>query len=151
CQFWAWCGMYAEARRWLARMLDLANRTASSATDSKVPPQTAPGLLRAQALLLLGILAAFQADYLQACEYLDGSVTIARDLDDSVPLAHALGILGLDLALIGAMDRATTMLEDSLRLSHMLGDAGGAATALRHLGIVARWQAQYERADGLLR
>jgi hypothetical protein len=99
----------------------------------------------------LGYWPRFQADYRQACEYVEASVTIARDVDDSVLLAHTLAILGPNLALVSTSDRAAAVLDDSLLHSRKLDDAGGAATALRHLGIVAPWQAQYERADGLLR
>jgi tetratricopeptide (TPR) repeat protein len=42
-------------------------------------------------------------------------------------------------------------LDESLRISRELSDEALVVLALRQLGIVARWQAQYERADALLR
>src|SRR5260370_3482500 len=64
--------------------------------------------------------------------------------------ARALAILGLSLWLAGAQEGSATVLNESLRLSLEVCNPDLVATALRQLGIVARWQAQYDQASALL-
>jgi predicted ATPase len=53
CEFWAWDGMYAEACRWLERMLDLANEATRVASATEGPVADVELDLRADALINL--------------------------------------------------------------------------------------------------
>jgi predicted ATPase/transcriptional regulator with XRE-family HTH domain len=148
CQFWMWSGMYAEARRWLEPMLDLA--TANPAPTDTAGPAVPPAL-RAWALQLLGTVTNRQGEYAQARAFSEACVALLRELEDTAALPTALAVLGQNLWLAGAEGRAIAVLEESLRLGREIGQRGAVAMALRHLGLCARWQAQYERAGALLR
>jgi tetratricopeptide (TPR) repeat protein len=151
CEFWIWSGMYAEARRWLERMLELANDTTATpgAAEGSVPD--VPVELRAHALILVGTLTSWQGDHVRSCALLDEGATLVGQLEDSVLLARTFNVLGLSLWLAGAAERSATVLHESLRIGLELGNPGVMAAARRQLGIVARWQAQYERANVQLR
>jgi predicted ATPase len=143
-EFWMWCGMYAEGRRWLERMLDVADRT------SPTPDPAVDGALRANALMVLGVLASFQGEYVRACALLESAVVLASDANDMSYRAFALANLGLSLWQAGEKEQSAVVLHEALRVSTECGSNQRILVALRHLGIVARWQGQYERAAELL-
>jgi hypothetical protein len=66
-------------------------------------------------------------------------------------LARTLNVLGVSLWLSGNRERGRTVLDESLRLSLESGDPVPVVVAQRNLGIVARWEARYERANAMLR
>ena len=139
--------MYAEARRWVERMLDLANDMTAAAGG---PIGGVPVELRADALHVVGTLASWQGDHTQSCTLLEAAAALARELDNSVMRAQTLAVLGLSLWLAGDQERSATVLDESLRISLEVGEPTLVANAQRQLGIVARWQAQYEQAAELL-
>jgi predicted ATPase/DNA-binding XRE family transcriptional regulator len=149
-EFWIWSGLYAEARRWMERMLDLANDMTMAAGVAEGTVAGVSVELRADALIMVGMLASWQGDHAQSCELLEAGAALARELDDSVMLAGALAVLGLSLWLAGAQEQSATVLNESLRLSLEVGNPNLVAGALRQLGIVARWQARNEQAAALL-
>src|SRR5262249_22014707 len=151
CDFWLWSGRYAEARRWLQRLLEVADDAAHAAGASEGSIADVPLALRADALGAVGMLASWQGDQAASCAFLEAAVALAHKLDDSALLAGTLNVLGLSLWLTGATERSETVLDESLRISLELGNPVGVANVKRQLGIVARWQSQYERADALLR
>lgn len=151
CEFWMWRGVVTEARHWLQRMLDLAGRTPPSADGADGSLSATLLQVRAEAVITLGVAAAWQGDHAQACAVLENGVALARELDDPALVAFVLASLGLSLWQVGSQRRAAAVLDESLRISRELSDEALVVLALRQLGIVARWQAQYERADALLR
>jgi hypothetical protein len=74
-----------------------------------------------------------------------------RQGGDRLLLGYVLNQLGLDLWLVGDVERTATVLDESLYLSREAGDAITRSGALRNLGTVARFQGEYERAATLLR
>jgi non-specific serine/threonine protein kinase len=60
-------------------------------------------------------------------------------------------LLGLNRWLAADAAGAIAALEESLRLCRANAIPGETATTLRHLGLIACWQGQYERAAALLR
>jgi non-specific serine/threonine protein kinase len=151
CEFWVRDGMYAEARRWLERMLDLANEATGVASAMEGPLGDVALELRADALMNLGLLASWQGEYVQSCAYLETAATLVRERDNPTLLARTLNVLGVSLWLSGNRERSRIVLDESLRISLETGDPIPVAVAQRNLGIVARWEAQYDRANAMLR
>jgi tetratricopeptide (TPR) repeat protein len=132
--FWTWFGRYAEARHSLEPALDLAGVTLLSIGESDRVAATVPTPLRARALWMVG-----------------GVAQLLREGGDRLLLGYVLNQLGLDLWLVGDVERTATVLDESLYLSREAGDAITRSGALRNLGTVARFQGEYERAATLLR
>jgi tetratricopeptide (TPR) repeat protein len=142
--------MYAEARRWLERMLDLANEATRVASATEGPVADVALDLRADALINLGLFASWQGDYVRSCAYLDTVAALVHEQSNSTMLARTLNVLGMSLWLSGNRERGRTVLDESLRFSLESGDPVPMVVAQRNLGIVARWEAQYERATAML-
>jgi predicted ATPase len=151
CEFWARDGMYAEARRWLERMLDLANEATevASATEGSVGDVLFE--LRADALINLGLFASWQGEYVGSCAYLEAASALVHDRGNPTLLARTLNVFGVSLWLSGNRERSRTALDESLRISLESGDPVPVTVAQRNLGIVARWEGRYERANAMLR
>jgi predicted ATPase len=147
-EFWLWCGMYTEARRWLERMLELANRTAADGADDSASSVSLH--VQADALITLGVLASWQGDYTQSCAFLQAAVVLARELHDPGVHAFALAVLGLSLWLADDPEGSSIALDECLLVSLESGSHDRIFQAYRHLGIVACWQGEYERAHELL-
>jgi tetratricopeptide (TPR) repeat protein len=149
--FWTWFGRYAEARHCLEPALDLVGLTPLSPAESDGFTATVPAPLRARALWMFGAVAHFQGKHAEASVYLQASVALLRAGGDRLLLGYVLNQLGMNLWLIGDVERAASVLDESLVLSRDHGDAITRAGALRNVGIVARFQGDYERAAALLR
>jgi predicted ATPase len=149
-EFWLWRGVLSEARFWLQRMLDLTSGTLPSAGGADGSQLPVPLRVRAEALMTLGVVVSWQGDQAHACAVLESGVGLAHELDDQALVAFALTALGLALWHVGAQQQATAALDESLRISRELSDEGLVVLALRNRAIVARWQAQYARANTLL-
>ncbi len=149
--FWIARGLYAEGRRWLEAMLELADRTARGASPTAADAPTVPPRLRADALSWLGTMASVQGDYARARASHEASVALWRELEDAIMLADDLALLGLNRWLADDQAGAMAALDESLRLCRANGIRGETATTLRGAGLIARWEAQHERAVTLLR
>jgi predicted ATPase/DNA-binding XRE family transcriptional regulator len=151
CEFWVRDGLYAEARRWLERMLDLASDATEVASATEGPVVGVALELRVDALINLGLLASWQGEYVRSCAHLDSAAALVHELGNPTVLARTLNVLGMSLWLSGSRERSRTVLDESLRISIESGDPIPVAVAQRNLGIVARWEAHYERANAMLR
>jgi predicted ATPase/DNA-binding XRE family transcriptional regulator len=147
--FWEWSAVHAEGQRWLEAMLDLADSTLEFPVRTETAALTVPAMMRARALQWIGILACRQGDYARARDAHDASVALLRELDDAVLLCDTQSLLGLDMWLAGDATQATVVLEDVLSRSRTMGNLACIAVSLRNLGMIARSQAQYERAATL--
>jgi tetratricopeptide (TPR) repeat protein len=139
---WARIGQYAESRRWLDALLLLA--------DSTVQP-SALRAERAVAFTEAGTLASFQGDKGPARTFHGASVALWRELDDGPALATSLGNLGLAEWVAGDAQQATALLQEGLERSRAANLAHTVAICLRNLGLVARSQGEYARAEALFR
>ena len=148
CEYWMWCGTYAEARRWLERMLDLASRTVSGTDGTE--NQASSVSVKVRALIGLGVLASWHGEDAQSCAFLQDAVALARQLNDGTIQSFALAVLGLSLWLAGDPERSAIVLDECLRVSIESGSEDSIFQAYRHMGIVARWQGEYERSSQLL-
>jgi non-specific serine/threonine protein kinase len=149
--FWMARGLYAEGRRWIEAMLELADQMLRCSSPTETGALAMPPRLRADALSWLGAMASAQGYYAQARASYEASVALWRELGDVVMLADDLALLGLNRWLADDPAGATEALEESLSLCRANGIPGETATALRHLGLIARWRGEYERAAALLR
>jgi predicted ATPase len=105
---WEARGHVSEGRRWLEELLALAG---SGAPD-----------LRATALNTAGWLAETQRDFRRACELLERSLGLARELGDQRIMADALNRMGWIMIGQGDLDRAADWLEQGLALARTLED-----------------------------
>src|SRR5262249_29385422 len=129
--FWFIRGLYHEGASWTARALDATPAEDSAARAGALwgagffrsvlgDPSGAAFLsealemaerigdrsLEARALDMLGLLAFFGNDPLQARALLERSIELARDANDGWCLADSLGTLGSILPLLGELDLA---------------------------------------------
>jgi tetratricopeptide (TPR) repeat protein len=145
-----WQGRNAEARPLLQAVLGLDDTGAASARASNdVLPQSQLGI-KARALSTLGILAMWQGDYEHGAAALDAAAHIARAALDARDVHPIVACRGLALFLASDESTAIRELEECRQTSCAIQDHPGAATALRHLALIARWQTHYERAAELL-
>jgi tetratricopeptide (TPR) repeat protein len=138
--YWARLGQYAEARRWLESLLELAART-TSASECRAE--------RAVALTEAGTLASFQGDNQQARTFHRASVALWRELGYGPGLAASLVNLGLAEWVAGEAQQATALLEEALERCRSAKLAHTLVVCLRNLGLVARSQGDYARAAQL--
>jgi predicted ATPase/DNA-binding XRE family transcriptional regulator len=147
--FWWVRGHLSEGRRWIEELLeqDAANQEGS-----------APGSVRAKALLGAGRLAFGQGDLAHAARTFGESLAIYRGLGDEGGIASVLVELGQVTGAQGDQDRAAALSEQGLALSRELGNHINAAIALNTLGHIERHRrnregatARYEESVALFR
>lgn len=98
------------------------------------------------ALVTLGVLTWFGADYEGAAAPLDEALAIQRRLGPCAGLSSALRWRGLLAGLLGDYELGEAHCEASLELSAQLNDRTGVGYALAFLGTIARYQGDLERA-----
>jgi non-specific serine/threonine protein kinase len=145
---WRSRGLYTEARSWLEPLLELAER--GGGQSAEVPP----GLL-VEALRAAAFFEAIVGDR-RAWSRIESSIALARSLDDPITLAGVLAFRGGLLQIAGKRDAAQTSLEESRALLDGNGENsmhahGIVAMSMRNLGMVARWQQDYDGAAELFR
>lgn len=126
--YWARRGHLREGRAWLERMLDRSSG--------------APAPVRAQALFAIGMIACQQRDYEHAKIRLEESVMLWRTTDDLVlsRLGRALRFLGFVHAMLGDLETAERLIEESIHLHRQAGSTWELALALFTRGTVAKRQ-----------
>jgi predicted ATPase/transcriptional regulator with XRE-family HTH domain/Tfp pilus assembly protein PilF len=141
---WVWSrrGQYAAGRRWLEAMLDKADRTAPSAAFRAE---------RAVALTEVGTLLSRQGEPEQTVTFFRRSLEEWRQLDHAPGLAMALATLGLAEWAAGDARRAIGLLDEALSRGRAANVPHTVAISLRNLGLVARSQGEYARAEDLFR
>jgi predicted ATPase/Tfp pilus assembly protein PilF len=147
--FWETIGYWHEGREWFEKLFTAYgqihpeprftgdNRHNSLPRDPAYRKPLSPRL-RARALLGAGILAHCQGDYTAARPAIETSLSIARELDDTLATANALTALGTVVQGQGQVAEAQALYEQSLTLQRGLGNDRGIANALYFLGRIAR-------------
>jgi predicted ATPase len=174
-RFWFRRGYLDEGRRWLEGLLAAApsaGRTkaqalhgaaglawAQGAYDQATAHATGSLALHrdagdtagiADALQMLGVIAADQADYAVAAARAEECLALRRELGDTWGSATALHNLGVVAHQRGDYARAEELYDESLALKRTLGDTAGIAVTLRNLGDALAAQRQYERGTALI-
>jgi predicted ATPase/DNA-binding CsgD family transcriptional regulator len=134
--FWIGCGLLAEGRHWLDRLL---------ATER------APTRERVSGLWVDGLLTATSGDIEESLAMLDESQRLAEQLHDASGHAHATQMLGLAELLSGRPDRAIAHLEAAVELERLEESFNPyLAFALVNLGSALCFDEQLERASAAL-
>ena len=130
--FWSGQRHFSEGRKWLDRVLVLAD---------ELLPDSPPHAARARALLGAAWLAYKQGDPI-ARRYGDRAVTLYRALGDPTELATALRWVSC----VYEYERGMELARESLALNESLGDDRGRASALVLVGELARVRGDYAAA-----
>lgn len=130
--FWEAQGHIAEGRRWLDRVLDLAD--------------DAPGPLRVHALDGAAALAHAQSDYSRAVALHEESLALKRALDDQSGAAFSLLHLGMLAKDLGDNAQAGALYAQSLEVFRVLRDRPHVAHVLLNMGILAHVQGNYRES-----
>ena len=130
--FWEVRGHFGEGGRWLEEALPKA---------AGVAP-----LVRLRAMSAGGAIAFRCGDFQLARERFEGSLELARELDDELWVARALSDVGTVAAALEEWDDASALLEESAGLFRKLDVEPRLATVLGNLGHIAAQRGDYERA-----
>lgn len=130
-RFWFLRGDFSEGRRYLADVLDQAERIA---------PACVPALVGA------GVLAYQQGDYEEAVALLEEAAPLARQRERAADLTLALNVLGLALQRRGEYARASVLHEEALALARKRGDRWSISFGLNNLALLARRLGDDERS-----
>ena len=102
--------------------------------------------LVARSLDMLGLLAFFRNDPVQARSLLEASIAEARTANDLWCLADALGTIGSIYPLMGELDLARTAAGEGLVLARSRGDLQGTRMSLFGLALTARRAGELDAA-----
>ncbi|MBV9577172.1 MAG: tetratricopeptide repeat protein [Chloroflexi bacterium] len=158
--YWRQRGLDGEGLRWVRELLQMADRTtrASAGRRRRAVMSTGDAQIleqRGKLVYCLACLALQQGDYAQALASTQESVSIWRSLSSDFPLGLSLTLLGMLDWILGDPALAVEHLEESLRALERCKDMPGAiaftTSPLRDLGIVARSQGDFVRAEEYFR
>ena len=133
-RYWVSCGL-----------LPLGYRVAGAALSRAGAQERSRA--RCLALVAAGQLGFFMGQYDQAQAYLEESLTIAREYEDTVPIISALRALGTVSMAQKNMARAREHMEEALSLARLDGDRIRLAIALSHLAELDRAEGELETAE----
>ncbi len=133
--YWDLRGQFSEGRRWLQDALDL---------PGEVPP-----LLRASALMGLGVLLWRQGNYATARPLMEESLALRRAHGSLEDIAYALQNLGNLATHLGDFASARTYQDENLAIRRRLGDKSYLADALFSRGNVALVEGKLSEARSL--
>lgn len=137
-RYWSLQGRFSEASLWFGRVLPLA---------SLLPPDEQIKLYNRA-----GVIAQQQGDYATAAAHHTTALTIARQLEELLPLAHTLHYLGFAAGRQGNYEEARHLLEESLAIYRQSPEDNTASvtTLLNNLSIVYRRMGALDKAVAVL-
>ena len=109
--------------------------------------QAALPLIAADGLRNLGIIAAYEADYVRAHGYFEQNLRIYQQLGNLPSEAAALGNLGVLAIYQSDYAAAQPYLEQSVTIFRKIGDRRSEAIGLNNLGTIAHKQQNYAQAQ----
>ena len=131
-RFWWMRGHLREGRDCLERMLPTSQAVAA--------------LLRAKALLGMGVLTGAQGHYVQAESFCEESLKLFRELQDRQGIVTSLWMLGRVAYNRSQYAAARAMAEEALSLSEQMDDLWGITSSLENLTSVALDEGRYDEA-----
>jgi predicted ATPase/transcriptional regulator with XRE-family HTH domain len=152
--FWFMSWRLTEGRHWLSPLLE---------RHGVEPVGTAGGpaavRARTRAFAVASFLAFNQGDYAEASTLAETGLELYSsrpdnrtvDKDDRAAQSYALALIGLVSSSSGEIEQARSVLQEALDLGRASADTGATVMALRHLGIVARWEQRYDESEAFLR
>lgn len=137
-RFWSLQGRFSEASLWFGRVLPLAHL---------LPPDEQIKLYNRA-----GVIAQQQGDYATAAAHHATALTIARQTEEPLPLAHTLHYLGFAAGRQGNYEEARQLLEESLAICRQSPEDNIASvtTLLNNLSIVYRRMGALDKAVTML-
>jgi predicted ATPase/DNA-binding XRE family transcriptional regulator len=146
--FWRRHGRLSEGRRYLERLLALATVVDQDGGASQLEWEPVPTVVRAKALFAIAALMLWQSDA-SGLAPLEQSLTLFRELGDSVGVADTLHALGMSAYELGDERRGMALLEESLAESRNVGERWSTAQTLWTLGEIAYAHGDFMRAATL--
>ncbi|MGH8714907.1 MAG: ATP-binding protein [Casimicrobiaceae bacterium] len=138
----------AVKRYWLNRgLMDLGHRVTVEAL-ARAGAQTR-NLARCRGLFDSGQVGYFMGRYVEAQQYLEESLAIAREIEDRAMVAMVLQPLGMACLGRGDAANARRYLEEALALAEEQGDRRQVAAALNALAQFHRLEGRLDRAQPL--
>jgi predicted ATPase/transcriptional regulator with XRE-family HTH domain len=152
--FWFMSWRLTEGRHWLSPLLERDFADLGGADGGPAAVRA-----RSRAFAVASFLAFNQGDYAEGSTLADVGLEVysstpdirTPDKAEQAAQSYALALIGLVSGSAGLMERARTVLQEALDLGRASADTGATVMALRHLGIVARWQGRYEESEAFLR
>jgi predicted ATPase/class 3 adenylate cyclase len=135
-RYWRLRGREAEGLPWLGRALAVADGSG---------PAT-----RADLLFWLGALEDDSGRPAEAAGHIEAALALRRELGDERGIARALNSLGVVARSLGDLERAETLLEESIERARASSDQRGIAMSLNNLGIVASDRGRHDVAVDLM-
>ena len=105
-----------------------------------LPTATERTAARAKALQAAGYLAFIRGSYPVACAFLEQSVAIRREVNDSPGLMQSLHFLGLVRRCQGRYGEARTLFDEALAITRRIGDRAWEAATLHCLARLAYYE-----------
>jgi predicted ATPase/DNA-binding CsgD family transcriptional regulator len=127
--FWQEHAHYREGRQWLEVALGLG--------------PDAPAADRLRALNGAGTLAWYQTDIVQARQWHEQALALAREVGDRQIEAFSLSNLGAQAAELGEHDQAVASFEAGLALARAIGDCDTMISALHNLAYASWMRGEY--------
>lgn len=132
--FFRWIrGYYAEARQQYEELV----------ADPRGEART---VIRGNALIGLGVIAAHQGDTERSMEVLQEAVNIFRDVGEQRHLSLALLCQGTTHLFVGQFDESEILINECRAVAMAIGDEMLVSAALCNLGNIASSRGQWERA-----
>ena len=129
--FWGRRGYISEGRRWLQESIRQVGSLSAAPGEANGRRKQA----QARAFMGLGSLFIVEGQYPAAIEPLETSIALSREISDLNTLSYALGILGLVRQLIGDMDQARSLAEESYAIGQEIQDGPGITMGMTVLGM----------------
>lgn len=133
--FWRFRGYLSEGREWLEKTLEAC------------PERT---IVRSKALARLTLLTYGQGDNTRALTLAKEGLTIAHQVGDDATIAWALHSMGRVFHSNAEYERATAVLDESLKRFEFAGDVVGRSYSSWYLGDVKRAQEDYQGSAPLM-
>jgi predicted ATPase/class 3 adenylate cyclase len=111
----------------------------------------APTADRARALFWAGVLLDVARRPAEAATRLEAALALQRELGDDAGMARTLNSLGVVARSLGDLDRAQSLLTESIERKRRLDDQSGIAVSLSNLGVVASDRGRLDDAVGYMR
>jgi predicted ATPase/DNA-binding XRE family transcriptional regulator len=128
-------GHFRDGQRWMAEALAQLPHT--------------PSLGRANALLVLSVLAYGQGDYQQAAPLAEQALAAFEAIEDALGRAESLSMVGMNAAALKNYARAETYLEQAVSAQLAVGNRWAAAMTLTYWAPIPLNHGAYRRAAAL--
>lgn len=143
----------ATALTGLARValrLDVAEARRLCREALAVTEGTADRLGRSSAIHVLGVAAQMAGDLLEAREWMNERISLAREMGSYAAISMEAGNLSMVERQLGNLERAESLAREALRIYHRRGDEWAMPYGLSGLAAIAAERGEFDRAATLV-